>query len=276
MTATTALTAQNTLGVAGIQHTPPDFVAKQIDACIGDIGVDIVKVGMLASKETIEVVAKALERHNRPAVVVDPVMVSTTGAQLLPEEAVSTLRTDFLPLTTVLTPNIPEARLLLQNANVEIPETKTLDDVINLARGLQNLGPRFVLVKGGHLTLAKHDLSLVEGAKSSTVADVLFDGQKTTIFEKNHIDSKNTHGTGCSLACKCDSFGSYRISPNFPPIAGTRPLSITDTDIDYSCHSMPDRSSKGRISRDQHTSSCRAGLQICRSWYQFWLRFWAW
>ena len=217
MTATTALTAQNTLGVSGIHQTPPDFVAKQIDACISDIGVDVVKVGMLASRETIEVVANALDRHKRPTVVLDPVMVSTTGAQLLPEEAVSTLRTCLLPLTTVLTPNIPEARLLLQNANVEIPETKTLDDVVNLARGLHNLGPKFVLVKGGHLALAKHDLSLVEGGQSSTVADVLYDGQETTIFETNYIKSKNTHGTGCSLACECAIDSTPIEAPPAPP-----------------------------------------------------------
>ena len=202
MTATTALTAQNTRGVSAIHHVPSDFVVKQIDACIGDIGVDVVKIGMLASAETADAVADALRRHGSPTTVLDPVMVSTSGAQLLPNDAVLNLRTQLLPLTTILTPNIPEARLLLKNAELEAPETKSLDDIVNIARTLQSLGPRYVLVKGGHLPLTKDGQISTKDADHHTVVDVLYDGRQALVYETDYQSSKNTHGTGCSLACE--------------------------------------------------------------------------
>jgi hydroxymethylpyrimidine kinase/phosphomethylpyrimidine kinase len=202
MTATTALTAQNTQGVTAIHHVPAQFVVKQIDACITDIGVDVVKIGMLASAETVDAIADALRRHGRPITVVDPVMVSTSGAQLLPNEAVQNLRTHLLPITTILTPNIPEAKLLLQNANLEAPQIKTLDDIVNIAKTLQSLGPKYVLVKGGHLPLTKDGRISKQDADHHTVVDILYDGHETTLYETKYQHSKSTHGTGCSLACK--------------------------------------------------------------------------
>ena len=202
MTATTALTAQNTQGVSGIHHVPSDFVIKQIDACIGDIGVDVVKIGMLASASTVDAVADALKKHGRPPLVLDPVMVATSGAQLLPNEAIRNLRTTLLPLTAVLTPNVPEARLLLQNAGIKVPDVNSLDDLVEIARLVQSLGPQYVVVKGGHLPLTKDGRISKNQADSHTVVDVLFNGFKTTIYETNYLPSKNTHGTGCSLACK--------------------------------------------------------------------------
>ena len=202
MTATTALTAQNTQGVSGIHHIPSDFVVKQINACIDDIGVDVIKIGMLASASTVDAVAGALRKHGKPTVVVDPVMVATSGAQLLPNEAVHNLRLNLLPLTTILTPNIPEARLLLRNAGLEAPESKSLDDIVNIARVVQSLGPRYVLVKGGHLPLTEDGHISKEEADRHTVVDVLYDGRVATIYETDYLRSKNTHGTGCSLACK--------------------------------------------------------------------------
>ncbi|GME58465.1 hypothetical protein GTA08_BOTSDO05853 [Neofusicoccum parvum] len=142
MTATTALTAQNTQGVYDIHQTPSAFVRKQIDACIEDIGVDVVKTGMLASASTIEVVADALKKHNVPISVVDPVMVSTSGAQLLPEDAVDTLITQLLPLTTLLTPNLPEAQLILKRAGKAVGEPKSMDDIVSMAKAVQALGPK--------------------------------------------------------------------------------------------------------------------------------------
>ncbi len=202
MTATTALTAQNTQDVYGIHYVPSDFVIKQIDACINDIGVDVIKIGMLASASTVDAVADALKKHGNPTTVVDPVMVATSGAQLLPNEAVHNLRTNLLPLTTILTPNIPEARLLLQNAGLEAPETNSLDDIVNIAKDVQSLGPRYVLVKGGHLPLTKDGHISKEEADRHTIVDVLYDGREVTIYQTDYIPSKNTHGTGCSLACK--------------------------------------------------------------------------
>ena len=202
MTATTALTAQNTQGVNAIHYVPSDFVVKQINACISDIGVNVVKIGMLASAETVDAVADALRSHGKPLTVVDPVTISTSGSQLLPNEAVQNLLTNLLPLTTILTPNIAEAKLLLQTANLKVPEIQTLDDIIDIARSIQTLGPQYVLVKGGHLPLTKDGRISSKDADHHTVTDVLYDGHQTTLFSTNYQHSKNTHGTGCSLACK--------------------------------------------------------------------------
>lgn len=214
MTATTALTAQNTQGVSDIHHVPPNFVVKQIDACLDDIGVDVVKVGMLASASTVDAVADALKRHGRPTTVVDPVIVATSGAQLLPTEAVYNLRVSLLPLTTILTPNIPEARLLLENAGLEAPQTNSLDDIVNIARVVQSLGPRYVLVKGGHLPLTKDGHVSTEEADRHTIVDVLYDGREATIYKTDYLPSKNTHGTGCSLASAIASGIALSKSPD--------------------------------------------------------------
>ncbi|KAA6412830.1 MAG: thiamine biosynthesis (Thi-4) [Lasallia pustulata] len=200
MTATTALTAQNTQGVIGIHETPAEFVRKQIDACIDDIGVDVVKTGMLASAETVDVVADALRRHGSPLSVIDPVMVSTTGAQLLSKDAVRSLRERMLPLATVLTPNVPEANLLLRNAGHEISDPQTFDDIVDVAKALHRLGPKYVLLKGGHLPLTKDRKISSRDADKHTVIDILYDGTTTTLIESDYFHSKNTHGTGCSLA----------------------------------------------------------------------------
>lgn len=217
MTATTALTAQNTEGVSAIHRIPSDFVLKQIDACISDIGVDVVKIGMLASAETVNAVADALRRHGSPLIVLDPVMVSTSGAQLLPDDAVLNLRTQLLPMTTILTPNIPEARLLLKDAGLEAPEIRSLDDIVNIARTLQSLGPQYVLVKGGHLPLTKAGRISTQDAEHHTVVDVLHDGHQARVYETGYRSSKNTHGTGCSLACeRCLILCFYPRPSSFP------------------------------------------------------------
>lgn len=227
MTATTALTAQNTQGVSGIHYVPSDFVVKQIDACINDIGVDVVKIGMLASASTVDAVAVALKKHGKPTTVVDPVMVATSGAQLLPNEAVHNVGMNLLPLTTILTPNIPEARLLLQTAGFEAPETRSLYDIVNIAKVVQSLGPRYVLVKGGHLPLTKDGHVSKEEADRHTIVDVLHDGREATIYETDYLPSKNTHGTGCSLACKL----SLRLPSFTEPSLGLAPSSVDATRI---------------------------------------------
>ena len=202
MTATTALTAQNTEGVSAIHQVPSDFVAKQITTCLRDIGVDVVKIGMLASAATVDGVACELERHGRPMTVVDPVMVATSGAQLLPNDAVLNLRNHLLPLTTVLTPNIPEACLLLQNAEMNVPQINAIDDIVSIAEALHKMGPQFVLVKGGHLPLTKDGRISQREPDRHTVVDVLYDGSRAMLYETKYLASKSTHGTGCSLACK--------------------------------------------------------------------------
>lgn len=202
MTATTALTAQNTTGVRGIHHIPSDFVTSQIDAVTEDVGIDVVKIGMLASAQTIGAVASTLRRHGSPKTVLDPVMVATSGAQLLPDEAVTNLREALVPMATMLTPNLSEACLLLENAGAKVPAVQSVEDLIDLAGRVQALGSKYVLVKGGHLPLAKSGKISEREVDHHTVMNVLHDGKQATLFSSDYIQSKNTHGTGCSLACE--------------------------------------------------------------------------
>lgn len=129
-------------------------------------------------------------------------MVSTSGAQLLSEDAVRNLREELLPLATVLTPNVPEAKLLLRNAGHDTSDPQTFDDVIDIAKAVHRLGPKYVLLKGGHLPLTKDRRISSDDADKHTVVDILYDGSTTTLIESDYVDSKNTHGTGCSLACE--------------------------------------------------------------------------
>ncbi|KAI1180290.1 Phosphomethylpyrimidine kinase-domain-containing protein [Nemania sp. FL0916] len=201
MTATTALTAQNTLGVEDIHQVPPEFTRKQIDAVFKDIPPSVVKTGMLGSVATIEMLAKALTDYNVKKLVLDPVMVATTGAQLLPAKAVSELRTLLLPLTFVLTPNVPEAQLLVTPDDGVRGEIQRVEDLEDLARQLRALGPTWVLVKGGHVPFTRDGVAATSSEQREIVVDVLLgpDGDATRI-ESPYVDSKNTHGTGCSLA----------------------------------------------------------------------------
>ncbi|PYH47528.1 DNA-directed DNA polymerase alpha catalytic subunit POL1 [Aspergillus saccharolyticus JOP 1030-1] len=200
LTAATGLTAQNTLGVQDIFIVPAEFVKKQINAGLEDVGADVVKLGMLSSAETIEAIAEALVTHQIPTVVLDPVMVSTSGSQLLPEAAVQVLRSKLLPLTTILTPNIPEALLLLKDSGVNASEPTDLPGMVQLARQICYLGSKGVLLKGGHLPLTRDHKIPQNQDDACIVVDVLYDGEEVTLFETDFLISKNTHGTGCSLA----------------------------------------------------------------------------
>jgi hydroxymethylpyrimidine kinase/phosphomethylpyrimidine kinase len=173
--------------------------------------------GMLSSAETIDVIADALVSYQIPSVVLDPVpppitpisrvrltsykvMVSTSGSQLLPEAAVQGLRTKLLPLTTVLTPNIPEAKLLLKDFGEDVSDPEDLEGLIQLTKRVAALGPKAVLLKGGHLALTKDHKTAQNPDEASRVIDILYDGEEVTLFETDYLVSKNTHGTGCSLA----------------------------------------------------------------------------
>ena len=202
MTATTALTAQNTQGVKDIHLIPPCFVKSQIDAVFDDIGVDVVKIGMLSSAETVAVVASSLQHHGSPPIVLDPVMVATSGARLLPEEATTSLCEKLLPTSTVLTPNLPEAKLLVQHAGEKPPEIRSTKDLVALAGRIRAMGPKHVLLKGGHLPLTRDGQISRKDADHHVVVNVLHSGEGTILLETDYIASKNTHGTGCSLACE--------------------------------------------------------------------------
>jgi hydroxymethylpyrimidine/phosphomethylpyrimidine kinase len=182
MTAITALTAQNTRGVAAVMGVPPDFLRAQIDCVMADIGADAIKTGMLPDAASIEVVA-AFARGAGAGLplVVDPVMVATSGDRLQAEEAVTALKTRLIPRATLITPNIPEAEILLGAVITDA------EGQIRAAEALLALGCAAVLVKGGHLM-------------GATVTDVLATARGVVRYEGPRIETSSTHGTGCTLA----------------------------------------------------------------------------
>jgi hydroxymethylpyrimidine/phosphomethylpyrimidine kinase len=180
-TAITALTAQNTHGVQSIHPVPPDFIAAQMDCVLDDIGADAIKTGMLGDGVTIEAVAGILAARAGVPVVVDPVMVAKGGARLLDSEAVAVLKDRLVPLATVLTPNLPEAEAL---TGMSIPDVKAMTVA---AAALRDMGAAAVLLKGGHLP-------------GETVTDVLVHADGVETFSDPRIESRHTHGTGCTLA----------------------------------------------------------------------------
>jgi hydroxymethylpyrimidine/phosphomethylpyrimidine kinase len=176
----TAITAQNTVGVRAVHEVPVEVVAAQIDAVMDDIGVDAAKTGMLFSAQIIGAVAERIRHWGIDRLVVDPVMVAKSGDRLLREDAVHALVRDLLPLALVLTPNLPEAEVLVGRS------LETDDDIRQAARDIFALGPRTVVMKGGH--------------RQGEAVDVLFDGQTFHTFVSERFDTPNTHGTGCTFS----------------------------------------------------------------------------
>jgi hydroxymethylpyrimidine/phosphomethylpyrimidine kinase len=182
MTAVTALTAQDTHGVQAVMKVPPDFIETQMRLAFADIGVDAIKTGMLADAATIDAVCNVLESvGGRRPLVVDPVMSAKGGASLLALQALAELKRRLLPLTTLLTPNLPEAEIL---AGMRVA---TEDEMHHAARALLTLGVPAVLLKGGHLP-------------GDEVVDLLATSAEVTVFRAPRIASHHTHGTGCTLA----------------------------------------------------------------------------
>ncbi len=180
--ALTCVTAQNTLGVARVDALSPEAVAAQIRAVVEDIGVQAAKTGMLLNAEIIGTVADAVEGLALPNLVVDPVMVSRTGAQLIADAAIATLQQRLLPLATVITPNRYEAQILAQM------EIQTLEAMQTAAQRIYHLGPQAVLVKGGGMPGALRGV------------DVWFDGNDLLVLQTQCVDTPHTHGTGCTLS----------------------------------------------------------------------------
>ena len=186
----TALTAQNTVAVTAIEPVRPAFVAAQIDAVLGDIGTDATKIGMLHSAAVIDTVAERLAHHDPGPIVLDPVMVAKSGDVLLEDDAIAALRDRLLPMATVITPNLPEASVLLDREAID-----TVEDMERAAKALAALGPRAVLLKGGHLD-------------DTHSRDVSYDARTDAVrhLDAIRIDTPNTHGTGCTLSSAIAAF----------------------------------------------------------------------
>lgn len=180
MSAVTALTAQNTTGVSGIMEVTPEFLKEQIKMVVTDIFPDAVKTGMVASSQLIQVIVEAIKTYQLKNIVVDPVMVATSGAKLISDEAINTLCNELLPVATLITPNIPEAEVLFEQKIQSEADMETAAKAINAKYGCA------VLLKGGH--------------SLNDANDYLYDGKEGTWFYGKKIDNPNTHGTGCTLS----------------------------------------------------------------------------
>ncbi|MCH8026173.1 MAG: bifunctional hydroxymethylpyrimidine kinase/phosphomethylpyrimidine kinase [Chloroflexi bacterium] len=178
--AITAITAQNTQRVTQVLELSPEIVAAQIDAVVEDMPVAVVKTGMLGSAEVVKIVAAKVREHGLQPLVVDPVMVATSGDRLLPEEAVLTLREELLPLAAVLTPNVPEAEALLGRP------LASWDDLRAGAEELATMGAGAVVITGGH--------------REGPATDLLYDGHEFREYTAHRVDTEHTHGTGCTFA----------------------------------------------------------------------------
>jgi hydroxymethylpyrimidine/phosphomethylpyrimidine kinase len=186
--ALTALTAQNTMGVTAIHAVPPDFIAAQIDAVFHDLDVRVVKIGMLGGEPAVLAVGEALRRWQGPPVVLDPVMVAASGSPLLEPGAEAAIRAQLFPLADVITPNLFEAARLLG-----APVAETEDAMTRQAEALLALGPKAVLVKGGH-------------GSGPEAVDILLDASGALRLTAPRIATRNTHGTGCTLASAIAAF----------------------------------------------------------------------
>jgi hydroxymethylpyrimidine/phosphomethylpyrimidine kinase len=179
--AITAVTAQNTVGVTASVALEADFVTAQIEAVAGDIAIHATKIGMLANAAIVEAVVAAIEELELPLVVVDPVMIAKSGDRLLDEDGVLAIRGELLPLARVVTPNLPEAEALSGR------RIQSLADTRDAARTIKKMGARAVIIKGGH-------------NQSSEIVDLLLDGDAIFEFRTPRIETRNTHGTGCTFA----------------------------------------------------------------------------
>ncbi len=183
MSVITALTAQNTIGVTSIHAVPGVFVQQQMEAVFSDIGTDAVKIGMLFSVELIEAVATQLKKHGIGNIVLDPVMVAQSGDKLLQDDAVEAIKTHLMPMADVVTPNLPEAAVLLNR------KIRNAEDLIAAARDLAQFGGKSILIKGGHLE-----------NQQSTDWLYLVGEDRLVVLKGDFIRTRNNHGTGCTLS----------------------------------------------------------------------------
>lgn len=195
MTAITAVTVQNTIGVEAVHPVPVDIIKGQIEAVLSDIGADAVKIGMLHSAEVVKGVAEMLRKYKIDNVVLDPVMVSTSGHRLIEESAIATLQSELIPLSRVITPNIPEAEILLGGEKLD--SQAALQEA---AKKLANIYNVSVLLKAGHLALDNPTNYNIPSTE--VLIDYFYDNETGIMLElpSQRIDTRNTHGTGCTMS----------------------------------------------------------------------------
>ena len=186
MSVITAITAQNTQGVFAVQDVDKNIIEAQIDSIFSDITVDAVKIGMVSKTSTINVISEKIKQYKPKNIILDPVMISKSGYDLLKPEAKKALIEKLIPLADLITPNIPEAEEILKESNSNIKKINTLKDMEKAAKEIKNLGCKNVLVKGGHFT--------------GDAIDVLYSDEEVFYFNFERIHTKNTHGTGCTLS----------------------------------------------------------------------------
>jgi len=189
-----ALTAQNTTKVSGIHAVPSEFVEEQLVDILEDIGTDSVKTGMLFNTDIIRTVVKVLKKYNVTKVVVDPVMIASSGAKLLQDDTIEVVRNELLPIAYVITPNIPEAEVL---TGLTI---KSIDDMKAAAKKLYEMGVKYPLVKGGHIAFKSDNEVAKNGEEAAYITDVLYDGKDFFEEKMEYVHTQNTHGTGCTLS----------------------------------------------------------------------------
>ena len=192
MSVITSITAQNTKGVTAIHDLPLPIIEAQIDAIFSDFDVAAVKTGMLSTAEIVKVVSEGLARYQVKTLVVDPVMVAKGGEPLLQKEAISSLKTDLIPMALVVTPNIHEAEILAGH------KVQTLAEARQAAKSIHQLGCKYVLIKGGHL-------------QERPATDLLYDGRFFRMYTGEFIDTPNTHGTGCTYASTIAAYLSKNV-----------------------------------------------------------------
>lgn len=192
MAVITALTAQNTQGVTGVFEVPADFVEKQIETVFADVRVDAVKIGMVGSPDAIRAIARVLKKHKPAHIVLDPVMVAQSGDKLISDAAIDVMRQELFPLATIITPNIPEAEVLL--------DKKIGAALTEAAVELVGMGAASVLLKGGHMD-------------GPIAIDVYADGHGRAVLESPRVKTKNNHGTGCTLSSAIACFLAHGAIP---------------------------------------------------------------
>ncbi|EPY53716.1 TENA/THI family protein [Schizosaccharomyces cryophilus OY26] len=244
MSAISCVVAENAGGVDKIENMSPSFVESQMDCCLRDVPCKVIKTGMLGNVEIVKAVVKSILKYKIKDLVVDPVMIATSGDSLSNGNIVDTIVKDLFPVTTLITPNIPEALAFARSVNVDVPEVNSISSMEQLASIICKFGPRYVLVKGGHMPVNQLGLKALkeeQGESDLQVVDVLYDGKNFFHFTSTYLKQGEVHGTGCTLSSAIASFLAwdhsmvnsvqFAIDYVHGAISQSPPINICDTNL---------------------------------------------